>query len=231
MKKDLTFAKLCSLFCCPPLPAKIVSKLAFRPPEPTYTFIVHLNATGVRYSLHLKERAARQCTQKALDCIDACLATTSEGNRIACCHIRCSPNAKYTILFSHPNACDLGQMIGDYFELGLHLNCNVFSYDYSGYGISSGKPSEKCLYADVDAAFRTLCVRYRLRPKNIILYGQSIGTVPTVDLASRYEVGGVILHSPLMSGLRLAFPSRTTWFCDAFPRYRCCLVAIHCMLY
>jgi len=49
--------------------------------------------------------------------------------------------------------------------------------------------------------------RYGIRPENIILYGQNIGTVPTVDLATRYEVGAVILHSPLMLGMRVAFPN------------------------
>ena len=59
-----------------------------------------------------------------------------------------------------------------------------------------------------------------MSPENIILYGQSIGTVPTVDLAARYEVGAVILHSALMSGMRVAFPqTNRTWFFDAFPRY------------
>ena len=58
-----------------------------------------------------------------------------------------------------------------------------------------------------------------ISPENIILYGQSIGTVPTVDLASRYEVGAVVLHSALMSGMRVAFPqTKRTWFFDAFPR-------------
>jgi abhydrolase domain-containing protein 17 len=61
--------------------------------------------------------------------------------------------------------------------------------------------------------------RYGISPENIILYGQSIGTVPTVDLASRFEVAAVILHSPLMSGMRVAFPNtKRTWFFDAFPR-------------
>jgi hypothetical protein len=32
------------------------------------------------------------------------------------------------------------------------LNCSFFAYDYSGYGCSSGKPSEKNLYADITAA-------------------------------------------------------------------------------
>ena len=31
----------------------------------------------------------------------------------------------------------------------------------------------------------------------------------------------MILHSPLMSGMRVAFPqTKRTWFFDAFPRYR-----------
>ena len=52
----------------------------------------------------------------------------------------------------------------------------------------------------------------------IVLYGQSIGTVPTIDLASRYEVRAVILHSPLSSGLRVACPdTKKTWCFDVFP--------------
>jgi len=36
----------------------------------------------------------------------------------------------------------------------------------------------------------------------------------------RYEVGAVILHSALMSGMRVAFPkTQRTWCFDAFPRY------------
>lgn len=133
--------------------------------------------------------------------------------------VRCSPNAKYTMLFSHGNAVDLGQMSSFYIGLGSRINCNIFSFDYSGYGSSSGKPSEKNLYADIDAAWQALRSRYGISPQNVILYGQSIGTVPTIDLASRYEVGAAVLHSPLMSGMRVAFPeTKRTWFFDAFPR-------------
>lgn len=39
------------------------------------------------------------------------------------------------------------------------------------------------------------------KPAEIVLYGQSVGTGPTVDLAAREAgVGGVVLLSPLMSG-------------------------------
>ncbi|VDN06275.1 unnamed protein product, partial [Onchocerca ochengi] len=32
---------LCCLFCCPPLPSSIVSKLAFMPPESSYRIVKH----------------------------------------------------------------------------------------------------------------------------------------------------------------------------------------------
>ena len=85
--------------------------------------------------------------------------------------------------------------------------------------MSTGRPTELNLYADIDAAWDCLTTRYKVDPQRIILYGQSIGTVPTIDLASRRCTAGVVLHSPLMSGMRIAFPeTKQTWFFDAFPR-------------
>ncbi|XP_027012995.1 alpha/beta hydrolase domain-containing protein 17A [Tachysurus fulvidraco] len=267
----LSVSELCCLFCCPPCPSRIAAKLAFLPPEPTYTLLPDLEAgpvsttsttapglrsrggavaggggavtggggggTGVgggalagggaggvggggegRWKLHLTERAEFQYSQRELDVTEVFLTRTSRGNRVGCMYIRCAPTARFTVLFSHGNAVDLGQMSSFYIGLGTRINCNIFSYDYSGYGVSTGKPSEKNLYADVDAAWQALRTRYGISPENIILYGQSIGTVPTVDLASRYECAAVILHSPLTSGMRVAFPDTKKTYCfDAFP--------------
>lgn len=150
--------------------------------------------------------------------MDVFLTRSNRGNRVCCMYIRCAPNARFTVLFSHGNAVDLGQMSSFYIGLGTRINCNIFSYDYSGYGVSTGKPSEKNLYADIDAAWHALRSRYGISPENIILYGQSIGTVPTVDLASRFECAAVVLHSPLTSGMRVAFPDTKKTYCfDAFP--------------
>lgn len=63
-------------------------------------------------------------------------------------------------MFSHGNAVDLGQMTSFFIGLGQRINCNIFSYDYSGYGMSTGKPSEKNLYADIDAAWHALRTQY-----------------------------------------------------------------------
>ena len=212
-----TLSEFCSLFCCPPCPSRIVAKLAFAPPEPTYSFV---EDEGSKFTISLSKRAEWNFSEREKESVEGFYARTSRGNRIACLFVRCSATARFTILFSHGNAVDLGQMSSFYLSLGSQINCNIFSYDYSGYGVSGGKPSEKNLYADIDAAWHALRTRYGISPENIILYGQSIGTVPTVDLATRYEVGAVVLHSPLMSGMRVAFPNtKRTWFFDAFLRF------------
>lgn len=171
-----------------------------------------------KQKLNLTDKAEWQYSDREKENLEVFYTRTARGNRVACMFVKCSPNARFTILHSHGNAVDLGQMSSFYLGLGSRINCNIFSYDYSGYGVSGGKPSEKNLYADIEAAWHALRTRLGISPENIILYGQSIGTVPTVDLASRYEVGAVILHSPLMSGMRVAFPqTKRTWFFDAFP--------------
>ncbi|XP_038991193.1 alpha/beta hydrolase domain-containing protein 17B-like [Hibiscus syriacus] len=101
--------------------------------------------------------------------------------------------------------------------LVLHLENNVLKlcrYDYSGYGQSTGKPSERNTYADIEAAYKCLKESYGAWQENIILYGQSVGSGPTVNLAARLpRLRAVVLHSPILSGLRVMYPvKRTYWF-------------------
>ncbi|PAA53928.1 hypothetical protein BOX15_Mlig003271g2 [Macrostomum lignano] len=227
----MSCADLCCLFCWPPLPSRIAAKLAFLPPEPTYSLVASAGATasaadrhGVAspaFQLHLSDRAEFQFSNEDKSrFLDAFLATTANGSTIACMMVSAGAHArsKYTLLFSHGNAVDLGQISSFLIGLARRINMNVFSYDYSGYGASTGRPLEKNLYADIDCAWQQLIGRYNLSPREIVLYGQSIGTVPTMDLATRVNPAGIVLHSPLLSGLRVAFPDTSrTWFFDAFP--------------
>ncbi|CAK8683664.1 alpha/beta hydrolase domain-containing protein 17C-like [Clavelina lepadiformis] len=216
---SLTGRELCRLLCCPPCPGHIAAKLAFIPPDPTYS--VMPDETGNKYILHLTERAEWQYSEREQQRLEVFLVRTSRGNRVSCMYVKCNsetPASKYTILFSHGNAVDLGQMSSFYVGLSARLGVNIFSYDYSGYGASGGSPTEKNIYADIEAAFQALRQKYAVSPEHIILYGQSIGTVPTIDLARKFECAAVVLHSPLLSGLRVAFPdTKRTWFFDVFP--------------
>lgn len=76
------------------------------------------------------------------------------------------------------------------------------------------QPSEQNTYADIEAAYKCLEENYGTKQEDVILYGQSVGSGPTLDLAARLpRLRAVILHSPLLSGLRVMYPvKRTYWF-------------------
>lgn len=60
------------------------------------------------------------------------------------------------ILFSHGNSCDVGWMIQFYFEIAFECQISLFSYDYSGYGQSTGVPSDLNALDDIYTAYRFL---------------------------------------------------------------------------
>lgn len=128
--------------------------------------------------------------------------TTKDGAKISAVYLP-NPQAKFTILYSHGNAEDLGDIQFVLEEL-RNLGFAVFSYDYRGYGTSQGKPTETTTYKDIDAAYNYLTQQLGVNPKKIILYGRSVGGGPSVDLASRKPVGGLILENTFVSTFRVA---------------------------
>ena len=76
---SLSFSDFCYLFCCPPFPSRIASKLAFLPPENTYTVINEEDGTT---SLHLTDRSEWQYSHRELDGIEVFYTRTRRGNRL-----------------------------------------------------------------------------------------------------------------------------------------------------
>ncbi|KAH1129477.1 hypothetical protein J1N35_000855 [Gossypium stocksii] len=204
--------------------SSIASKFAFFPPNPPSYTVVEDDACGGR--LYLPEVPRK-------DDVDVLKLRTRRGNDIVAVHIK-HPKASATLLYSHGNAADLGQMFELFVELCNRLRINIMGYDYSGYGQSTGKPTECNTYADIDAAYTCLKERYGVKDEDLILYGQSVGSGPTVDLASRLpNLRGVVLHSPILSGMRVLYPvKRTYWFdiyknVDKIGAVNCQVLVIH----
>ena len=61
-----------------------------------------------------------------------------------------------TLLWSHANAMDCGEMYFFFLELATRLRVNICAYDYSGYGASTGEPSEANAYSDALAVYNHL---------------------------------------------------------------------------
>jgi len=116
-----------------------------------------------------------------------------------------------TLIYSHGNATDIGAMNFMQAVLAKGLQANVIMYDYSGYGASGGEPMEANTYRDIKNVYefaKTHMVRDKDESK-IVIYGQSVGSGPSCYLcAKKPNVGGLVLHSPFMSGMRVLTPSR-----------------------
>ncbi|KAI3952542.1 hypothetical protein MKW92_051527 [Papaver armeniacum] len=185
--------------------SSVAAKFAFFPPDPP-TYDVFKDGEG-------KVVFSGVSSDKNME---PHLLDTKGGNKIVATFWK-HPFARFTILYSHGNAADLGQMQELFIELRAHLRVNIMSYDYSGYGASSGKPSEFNTYYDIEAVYNCLKRDYGIKQEDIILYGQSVGSGPTLHLASRLpRLRAVILHSAILSGIRVLYPVKVTLWFDIF---------------
>jgi hypothetical protein len=143
--------------------------------------------------------------------------TSGNGKKISAVYLP-NPDARFTLLVSHGNAEDLGD-IRKWLEDMRQAGFSVFAYDYQGYGTSEGKPSEKAAYEDESAAYDFLALNLGTPPDHIILFGRSIGTGPAVQLATRRPAAGLVLQSPFLSAFRVLTRVPLLPF-DRFPNYK-----------
>lgn len=102
------------------------------------------------------------------------------------------------VLFSHGNGDTLSGCLG---SIGLlrGFGFSVLAYDYGGYGNSTGTASEKRCNADIRAMWDYLVREKGIAPKDILLFGRSLGGGPTADLAKDVTPGAIILESTFLS--------------------------------
>jgi abhydrolase domain-containing protein 17 len=126
---------------------------------------------------------------------------TADGKTIFAIYLP-NKNAKHTILVSHGNAEDLDSMLP--FLRAMHDHgFSVFAYDYHGYGLSDGKPTESNTYLDINAAYDYLTKNLHIAPENIVSYGHSLGAAVALDLAVRKPVAAVILQGAFITAFRV----------------------------
>lgn len=104
--------------------------------------------------------------------------------------------ADKVIIYCHGNAGNIStrdELIGVLLQTG----CSVLAFDYSGYGLSKGIPTEQRCYDDASVFVSLL--RQTYKPNQIIMYGQSIGAPVAIYVARRFRLPYVIILSALPS--------------------------------
>jgi len=145
--------------------------------------------------------------------------------------------AATTVLFSHGNAGNMADRL-ESIQLLRTLGFSVLAYDYGGYGRSTGRPSEKRIYADAKASWEYLTKVRGVAPETILLFGRSLGGAATAYLAARVKPAAVVLESTFCSlpavvrdmpfgnfmakGIRHSFPTL-----ERVPYFQAPLLVIH----
>jgi len=223
------------LFCCQRCDIlKIQIAFTFLPPQPSYTLDIAAEASHGKLVYLADALKTFGFYLQAADHAVVSLFQTRLGERCPLVWVRPSKEiASYrpgsiVLLHCHGNATDIGMMMGPYFEMAKQLEIEVVGIEYSGYGASSGSPSPAKTYADVEAAYDHI-IAQGVPPERVIAYGQSVGSGPAAYIASKHKIGGLILHSPLMSGIkvidpqpdRCCKPSCMFGCCDFYPTDKC----------
>ncbi|NUM52908.1 MAG: alpha/beta hydrolase [Candidatus Hydrogenedentes bacterium] len=112
-------------------------------------------------------------------------------------------NPEGVILLSHGNGGNIADRIEHYAML-RDLRYDIFTYDYGGYGNSTGRPSEKRCYADIRAAWNYLTKSRGVSEKRIVLYGESLGGGATCELATEVKPRAVVLQCTFLSVSKIA---------------------------
>jgi fermentation-respiration switch protein FrsA (DUF1100 family) len=155
----------------------------------------------------------------------------SDGGEIAVWQ-QIRPEAEFTILYSHGNAESLGE-IAFVSQLFVEQGFSFVAYDYSGYGLSSGKPTVENTYRDIETVYRFLTEAQGIAPEKILLFGSSIGSGPSTYLAAKKPVGGLILQSAFTSVYRVVSNNVPLFFGSPYPNLKritsidCPLLVIH----
>ncbi len=98
------------------------------------------------------------------------------------------------ILHCHGNGGNISHRVGLMAAL-QRVGLGIFLFDYRGYGLSQGAPSESGVYEDARAAYNYLVNDLKIPPDRIVITGHSLGSVVAAALAAAVPARALVLES------------------------------------
>ena len=128
------------------------------------------------------------------------------------------PNARGVVLFCHGNGGNIALHL-DGTRLVRSLGYSVLTFDYGGYGKSTGNPSEARMYRDTLEMWRYLTETRGIPANRIVIWGQSFGGAAACDLGAHVTSAAVVLESTFLSYSDCVFGPRWCAVGDWVLRY------------
>jgi len=127
---------------------------------------------------------------------DALTIDTTDGERLRAWLMR-APTPRANVVYFHGNGANLSNWAPILTGI-VQRGYSVFAFDYRGYGQSTGHPTERGLYRDVDAIVK----RARAGESGsipTIYWGRSLGAAMAAYAATVQPPDGIILESGFVS--------------------------------
>jgi len=128
---------------------------------------------------------------------------TDDDVTIHAWYIPADSSGSQAVLFCHGNAGNISHRL-ETIEFLHRLGLSVLIFDYHGYGLSSGEPSEQGVYGDARSCYDWLATEKGYAAENIILFGRSLGGAVAIDLASRVPCRALVVESSFTSAADMA---------------------------
>ncbi len=145
-------------------------------------------------------------------------ATTADGERLQVWHLP-RADAQAQVVYFHGNGGNLS--IWSDALVGLsRQRYDVIAFDYRGYGLSTGRPSEEGLYRDVDAVIDLARARLRRPDLPLLYWGRSLGTTMAAYAAAARAPDGVVLEAGFPSMRAVLETNPVLWLLSWVSSYR-----------
>ena len=130
--------------------------------------------------------------------IESIVTTTADGESIEVWRrpgAAGQPLSGYTLIFMHGNfeTVHSSLFVQDWFS---GLGATTYTFDYRGFGTSTGWPSESGLYRDSAAVWEMVRKRDNIAADKLIIVGMSVGSGPAAELAAKLNPKVLALISP-----------------------------------
>lgn len=161
-----------------------------------YLAIALLMYFGQRKLIYVPDPTQTRPSEVGLNNVEERKIQTPDGETLVAWYGKARPDQP-TLLYFHGNGGaleDRSERMAGYIERGR----GVFMMSYRGYSGSTGQPSELANVEDAKRAFDML-VAEGIRPEDIIVYGESIGSGVATQVAADRNPAGLILDSPFTS--------------------------------
>lgn len=159
-----------------------------------------------RYFVYVPDPRRIDPKDAGLTGVEEVVFKAADGTRLIAWYRPAQPG-KPTLLYFTGNNGNTAERAGKIKTIGAN-GYGVFMMNYRRYGGSAGRPTEKRLAADAITAYDYLR-GLGVAPRDIVVYGESLGTAVATGLCLRRDAEALVLEAPFTSVVdvgKLAWP-------------------------